>query len=74
MKNQPIAKIGAGISFLILALFLTCVCDAQRRQIYPVPVSATHPDFKLPNVEDGKPISLSDYRGKKVLLVHFASW
>lgn len=41
---------------------------------YPVPEGAVHPDFKLPSVEDGQPISLSDYRGQKVLLVHFASW
>ena len=33
-----------------------------------------HPDFVLPSIEDNKPIRLSDYRGKKVLLLHFASW
>jgi endonuclease/exonuclease/phosphatase family metal-dependent hydrolase len=33
-----------------------------------------HENFKLPNVDDGKPVSLGDYRGKKTLLVHFASW
>jgi hypothetical protein len=33
-----------------------------------------HPDFTLPNITDGKPMSLSDFRGKKVLLIHFASW
>ena len=31
------------------------------------------PDFTLPDV-DGKPHSLSDYRGKKVLLATWASW
>ena len=31
------------------------------------------PDFTLPNL-DGEPHSLSDYRGKKVLLVAYASW
>jgi hypothetical protein len=33
-----------------------------------------HPDFTLPNIADGKPVSLSDFRGKKVLLIQFASW
>lgn len=33
-----------------------------------------HPDFILPNINDGKPVRLSDLRGKHVLLVHFASW
>jgi hypothetical protein len=31
------------------------------------------PDFTLPDL-DGKPHSLSDYRGKKILLVSWASW
>ena len=31
------------------------------------------PDFKLPDI-NGKPHSLSDFRGKKVLLVTWASW
>jgi peroxiredoxin len=33
-----------------------------------------HPEFTLPDIHTGKPVSLSDYRGKKVLLVQFASW
>ena len=32
-----------------------------------------HPDFLLPNLDGGSG-RLSDYRGKKVLLFHFASW
>ena len=31
------------------------------------------PDFTLPDL-DGKPHSLSDYRGRKVLLMSWASW
>ncbi|MEL7498965.1 MAG: hypothetical protein AAFN77_15260 [Planctomycetota bacterium] len=33
-----------------------------------------HPDFVLPDINDGSPVRLSDHLGKKVLLVHFASW
>ena len=33
-----------------------------------------HEDFKLPSIEDGTPIRLSDFRGRKLLLFHFASW
>jgi hypothetical protein len=32
-----------------------------------------HPDFILPNIEGGF-TRLSDFRGKKILLFHFASW
>jgi hypothetical protein len=35
--------------------------------------SAMAPDFTLPN-RDGKMVKLSDFRGKKVLIVTWASW
>jgi hypothetical protein len=36
-------------------------------------VGEAYPDFVLPAL-DGKDVRLSDHRGKKVLLIHFASW
>jgi hypothetical protein len=42
----------------------------DQRQILS---SLQAPDFKLPDI-NGKPHSLSDFRGKKVLLVTWASW
>jgi peroxiredoxin len=36
-------------------------------------VGKPHPDFLLPKI-DGSFGRLSDTRGKKVLLFHFASW
>jgi hypothetical protein len=41
---------------------------------YRPAVGTRHPDFTLPSLETGKPVSLADFRGKKVLLVQFASW
>ena len=41
---------------------------------YAPTVGTRHPDFTLAAVDGGKPVSLSDYRGKKVILLHFASW
>lgn len=37
-------------------------------------VGEKHPDFTLPRIDDGAPVSLSNFRGKKVLLIQFASW
>jgi peroxiredoxin len=37
-------------------------------------VGQRHPDFTLPRIDDRAPVSLSDFRGKKVLLIQFASW
>jgi peroxiredoxin len=36
-------------------------------------VGEKHPDFTLPTIGDRTPVSLSDFRGKKVLLIQFAS-
>jgi hypothetical protein len=41
---------------------------------YLAEIGRRHGDFTLPEIRTGKPISLSDFRGKKVLLIHFASW
>ncbi len=41
---------------------------------YPPRLGALHDNFTLPDIETGKPVSLSQFRGKKVLLIHFASW
>ena len=45
-----------------------------RAEPYAPRVGQRHPDFTLPTISDGKPVSLAQYRGKKVLLIHFASW
>jgi hypothetical protein len=41
---------------------------------YAPKVGEKHPDFTLPRIDDGAPVSLSNFRGKKVLLIQFASW
>jgi len=53
---------------LLSAVVVASVASAQAK------VGQRHPDFTLANIADGKPVSLSDYRGKKVLLIQFASW
>ena len=41
---------------------------------YSPRVGIPHADFTLPSINGGKGVSLADFRGKKVLLLHFASW
>jgi hypothetical protein len=41
---------------------------------YAPKVGQRHPDFTLPTIGDRAPVSLSDFRGKKVLLIQFSSW
>ena len=41
---------------------------------YAIREGEAHPDFVLPSVRDTRPVALSQFRGKKVLLIHFSSW
>jgi hypothetical protein len=66
---------------LSMAIFALTVMDGRALSQdlpaaarYRVEVGKAHPDFALPRIDNGRPLRLSDYRGKKVLLVHFASW
>jgi len=61
-------------NFLRLAVVLCAVASADHASAAAPKVGERYPDFTLANIADGKPVSLSDFRGKKVLLIHFASW
>lgn len=58
------------ITLSLLLAALSSSAFAQGR----VRIGEPHPDFLLPRIDDRKAVSLSDFRGKKVLLIHFASW
>jgi len=61
---------------LVLALCLAGIVSppAVSAGRYNPRVGQRHADFTLPTISDGKPVSLSQFRGKKVLLIQFASW
>ena len=62
----------------VLSVFLFGVVENSFGQTlisnYNPVVGQPHFDFSLPDINDGKLKKLSDFRGKKVLLLHFASW
>jgi hypothetical protein len=41
---------------------------------YAPAIGERHADFTLPTIGTRTPTSLSSFRGKKVLLIQFASW
>jgi hypothetical protein len=57
----------------IIPVFLAAFSSGQPRPYLPK-VGQRHADFTLADIATGKPVSLSDFRGKKVLLIQFASW
>jgi len=57
-----------------LAAVLLAAGVPASAQDYAPRVGQPHPDFVLPEITSGQPVALSRFRGKKVLLIHFASW
>ncbi len=57
---------------LLGTLSATDCVHAQRG--YAPTVGKPHAEITLPRIDTGQRVSLSDYLGKKVLLIHFASW
>ncbi len=51
-----------------------CQGSTVMAATYPPPIGTEHPQIVLPTLEHDSAVAISSYRGKKVLLVHFASW
>ena len=65
--------------YILLWMFAFFACffsaaNLRARPSYPPPVGELHPDFVLPRIDNQLPMSLSQFRGKKLLLINFASW
>lgn len=60
----------------LLALLISLLLSgtAVLAQDYKPVVGEPHPPVVFKTIEHDKVVSLSDYRGKKVVLVNFASW
>lgn len=58
---------------VVLAVVLTRTSGVSAAKYAPQ-VGQPHVDFTLPDIQQRKAYSLAQYRGKKVLLIQFASW
>ena len=65
-------------SVSVAAVLLACSGDRPAEStidpVLKVEAGQPFPEIVLPSIEDGRPASLAQYRGKKVLLHVFASW
>jgi hypothetical protein len=59
---------------LVLAAVLFNTAGRQTFAQYEPTVGQPHEDFVLPSIDDREPVALSQFRGRKVILIHFASW
>lgn len=57
-----------------LLLLMLIGSSELRGAGYAPRVGEPHPDFVLPRIDNGEAVRLSQFRGQRVLLVHFASW
>jgi hypothetical protein len=72
-KTSEHAMRRTGLQF-VAAAFLLLGANSTFAADYPPRVGQPHPDFTLPDIEDRAPVSLAQFRGRKVLLIQFASW
>lgn len=62
------------MSMTVALCALTLLGSEQAVDQYRPKVGEKHRPFVLPEITSRKPVSLADYRGRKVLLLQFASW
>ncbi|OQZ05874.1 MAG: hypothetical protein B6D36_07880 [Planctomycetes bacterium UTPLA1] len=60
------------LAAILLTTSLPAVAKDKAR--FPPKVGKPHPPLALWNLTHDEPISITAFRGKKVLLIHFASW
>jgi peroxiredoxin len=78
-NNIFITLLAAGIFFVGAAVVILVLPKAQEQvlandlSVVPVTVNTPAPDLKLTDI-NGNPVSLSDYRGKTVLVNNWATW
>ncbi len=59
---------------MLLIAGICSIAQTSFAGVYAPKVGQPHPEFTLPRISDREPMSLSQFRGKKVLLIQFASW
>jgi hypothetical protein len=59
---------------LVLSVVFASLAAPVSAENYNPRVGTRHADFTLRAIDDGRPVSLEQFRGKKVLLIQFASW
>ena len=64
----------AGLVLALLGAAPAILGAAPALAAPPLEVGQPFPDLVLPALDDGRPLSIGDLRGKKVVLLVFASW
>lgn len=65
---------GAWLAVLATAVWSGTANAQTRPEVTGFRVGEPFPQIAFPSVDDGRPMSLADFRGQKLLLHIFASW
>jgi hypothetical protein len=59
---------------VVLKLCIFAGANLNTMPSYSPSIGDPHPGFVLPNIDTNEPVSLSQFLGKKLILINFASW
>jgi hypothetical protein len=65
---------GVWLAVLATAIWSGAVSAQTRPEVTGFRVGEPFPEIAFPSADAGRPMSLADFRGKKLLLHIFASW
>lgn len=64
----------AGLSVLTIGLGLVGMDTFFTVSAEELKIGTTFPNVTLPSLQDGRPLSIADFRGEKLILQIWASW
>ena len=64
----------AAMIFISAGIFAGSIRAGEGEEKPAFGIGRPFPDLTFPSAEDGRPMSLAQFRGRKVLLHVFASW
>ena len=72
--ESQVGKTIVKLIHLLIPFVLLLAGDVGAAEYYNPKVGEPHADFVLPRIDGRVPLKLASLRGKKVLLIQFASW
>ena len=63
-----------GFLYLLLVLGLVGMGTFFTVSAEELKIGTTFPNVTLPSLQDGRPLSIADFRGEKLILQIWASW
>ena len=73
-SSSVVSIVGVAMILICAGLFVGSIRAGEGEEESAFGIGRPFPDLTFPSAEDGRPMSLAQFRGRKVLLHVFASW